>query len=1466
MLAVLTVLFTALFLLARSELKSSHTYANQIETRNLADIAISLTIGQIRSGTGRQMEAWASQPGAIRKYDSSGEFLAGYKLYSDDDMIIGEESDFADDAPPENWQELDQHFVDLNAPSSRDNAVFYPIVDPRATFDVEGFGYDKSVSGTVAAESRTDANARLPMPVRWLYVLQDGTTGHLEETTNKFIGYRPDQNSSAVIPTRDNPIVGRIAFWADDETSKININTASEPTFWDVPRTAAREDLWYAHTQPVQNEYQRFPGHPATTALSTVLFGNVLERKTQAQLEHEDLAKLDQLALIKNAIYDIVPKVNSGGSNAGTVPTSLNDVYMNKDSDRLYASVDEFIMTPDRQQHVAEDGTVLIDRARLERSRFFLTASSEAPELNLFGLPRISMWPTDADEKNSYPRTGNWNPSQTFHTGFDQLIRFCSTSPSGDAYYFTRMDADHPTRDWAAIPRNREVYGYLDKLLRMNIPGVGESLGDKWGADRRQILTETFDYIRCTNLFDTNHPKLHYTNEENNRNLQTQFTNGRNYRGNSGNDGDENRNGVHHGHGLVMPIQVEVDGEETMGFGRYNTFSEYGFVFTTCAVAADRTNTLADSRNVANGGDSWIDPVSGERVFTNFPPLEPSPNPATFDWSPDYSASPSGDFIAAGHKPYPDWTNPSTGVTYDGRDPEHPGYKPKNWNHALPAWENWHNGSSTSGTTTDIHLKDGERIVQVCFVPEAYSVSQGWTGLSSRMQFEIQGLETLTLEGQSLYSDWHKNRRREIHGDLGGGFHGRIWGGSLGVRNCFDFDHSVSELVRVSSPSRGPLEFSGGTLSVKFFHTYNPDDLVQKHIIEFPSVDIPAPEMVDTGVSAGYGSSALSCRAWWGFNDCRSETRNAIDDPATIDVDESANNYDRTRSWGANWRGERDMNYYETHATDEYNERYWAHWWEGRVGRRTTGVGYPWTTANNGGDLGPYTVPNPTGSYRFGSGSLFRPEDTVRTMLPFPGSGSGGDMRLIMASKEVPSSFFKPGPAYFDLSEPIDHTYFVTAGQHFYHQFGNADLHLSPDGTYQSQHYPVSTQLTDGSYHMSKFPDFPRGYSTSSSGFVANSPILTGDFDNGVSLTPDGAFINKPDEGNRPDAGNRGGGFNSSSGLYAKYNAATPYFDHNWIDGISGPAYYSPNRQVPSPVMFGSLSTHVKRQESWKTLLFRPQPWNHPGARTPSDHYFLDLFWMPVVEPYAISEPFATAGKINMNYQLQPFTHIKRATGIHALMKAEEMVVIADEQGAYYKNWDHAFADYWTPELDADTRLRRLIDIDETLKQFDGRFSKNEIFRSATEICDIHLIPLLDSPIHQGMAAPMPISLKADGSNADAVMEDFWNDHSLTGDNSRERPYAHIYPRLTTKSNTYRVHIRAQAIRKKPFTDPSVFDPEEDFSVGEYRGSALIERYIDPNDKNVPDYTNPRTLSSLSDESMDRFYKFRVVHTKRFEQ
>ncbi len=257
----------------------------------------------------------------------------------------------------------------------------------------------------------------------------------------------------------------------------------------------------------------------------------------------------------------------------------------------------------------------------------------------------------------------------------------------------------------------------------------------------------------------------------------------------------------------------------------------------------------------------------------------------------------------------------------------------------------------------------------------------------------------------------------------------------------------------------------------------------------------------------------------------------------------------------------------------------------------------------------------------------------------------------------------------------------------------------------------------------------------------------------------------------------------------------------------------------------------------------------------------MDLFWMPVGEPYAISETLSTAGKINMNYQILPFSYIKRATGLYGVFKSEVMMTVPNKHARDYKSGQgRGFGYHWKYNPYGGTlqqkSMRTFIVADKTLQQFETeKFDKNQIFKSATEICDIFLIP-------QDIGEASGFSNQA-GTYTPTVGQmrsgKYSRDHAVVGDNGRERPYADIYPRLTTKSNTFKVHFRAQVLKKAKDRPQGEWDPEYDQPVGEYRGSTVIERYIDPNDKDVPDYA---TTSNA--QAIDRFYRYRVLNTRRF--
>lgn len=1158
-LVLLIALVVGLLTRATTERTAASGFRNASSARQFADSAVSLIQGQINIASTQGTDvAWASQPGMIRTFNSTGGLLNAYKLYSADNMVATS-ANLVADLPPPDWNTTPGIWTDLNAPVSGS----YPILDPSS--NAEGF----KLAGAPVA---TTPGANLaPMPVRWLYVLRDGSM------------VAPVVSGSQVIvagESRMNPIEGRVAFWTDDESCKVNINTASEGNFWDVPRVNSeyeRDQL--ANYQPAQKEFQRYPGHPAMTSLSTVF-----------------------PTLSANQIFALAPRVTGGGSNSGT---ALATAPLTPDNDRLYSSMDELMFTPGRTNNG-------VTRQQLEYSKFFLTAQSRAPETNLFNLPRIACWPVFKGLASGKV------------TAFDKLIALCAStgvSTSFKAYYFQRENADGPND--IAIPRNLELYGYLQYLTGKAIPGFGGSFSGKYGNDNSQILTEIFDYIRCTNLYDDN------------LSSPNQFTDNR---------------FVSVGHGWVVPSRHPTNG--TAGFGRFYTVSELGIGFI-CNAAADNPATAADESNGSN----------------KVPP------------------------------------DPMANTVLGG-----------------------------------VPLAAGEKYIQAIIVPEFFCPMMGYTEMRADMKFEISGLENLTIAGRNLgfpasTTTYYRNAGVNIH-------HGRSFGGNPSWRFFTDADKGspgrgnlaadsgsnnypfIGVPVKISAPpTGGTMAFNGGDITLKIYAgaTTPPSaaTLIQTINIRLPAATLPVPNIVTTGAG---GSPATSRENWWAFS-----KRGAIN---------------------------------------------------GFPGRMN------FTTNDPGNAATPF------------AGAFFRSEDVVRTVLP-----SHGDYRLVAGRRDVPNSVF------------VKHPYYNDTAQRFASNLSG----------------PIRTDIepgfdTRGRYiasldYASAFvaPDIPYG--------ASQTPENSGDYDNSLPGDTDGPFINKPDEGNN---------YRGAAGT------GIPYFQNSHIQTAGGPTFFSPNRQMPSPGMFGSLPTGVLAGEPWRTLLFRPQT-SHPSyvdpnssnaSNRPSDHLILDLFWMPVVEPYAISDRFSTSGKINLNYQIVPFTYLERSTAVRALLKAEKVSAIPNSAIYTYKIG-----------VMPGNPFRRDIDAKETLQQLDAKFATGNVFRSPSEICDMHIVPAGQT------ASGMPA---------------FWKNHALTGDNMRERIYTTLYPRLTTKSNTYTVHFRAQALRRNPASSPEVWKEGKDIVTGEYRGSTTIERFIDANNPDLPDYAaNPASIGTLF-ATLDKFYKWRVLANRQF--
>jgi len=1406
---MLCLLVIAILGMAKSERQSNTAFAEGVETRVLADLPLNLVLAQLRQATEMNgtTRTWASQPGMIRVYGQVPGPIAGrtrleraYKLYSAAQMEAAPASDglapqMTPDAElPQAWLAQPATFTDLNEPVATDPdrdgtpELEYPILDPTAFTPGAGGSSIAGAELTDGAgwERRPDGDAAhpLPMPVRWLYLLQDGSLH----------AGMPEGWTKMRIPAASlaNPIIGRIAFWTDDESAKININTASEGLYWDVPRTTGKADgLLFANRQPVRGEFNRYPGHPATVSLSAVLdpwTGPGLLNQTNLP----DTPNSSQLARMR-LYHALTPRITSGGSDGGlrtliptTIPPATQPVPfppLLPDADRLYATVDELLLLPDR---TFQPTSSPFSRTMLDQVKFFLTAHSRAPEVNLHGKPRIALWPlqTQADDRNV----------------LDRLIAFCSStgSPARGVrpFHFQRHSthqkgstnssighgsSQSPSLDWQQITRNRQLYSLLQRSFSAPVPGFGGSFAAKYSTEiaglkeSDQILTQMLDFLRSgVNTYAVGLP--------------------------SGGPGVSSTYcyappravpgsypSLAFGESQVIPLRVE---NGTQGFGRTVTITEAALVLYPVATLSGATHTTAALPDLKVS----VPGMANRRAFA-------ASQMRAFLMLEFFSAMPG---------------TPSTSP-----------YLAVDVQAAL----------SVNGTLLDFpknatspELGLVSRVIlhsPIGWIPGAGNNNTG-AGHSTAHYALFQPL----FEGGNSGSG--DVRKRDITST-------DPWTG-------FAWNSSNSIPVPPPGPGLAPvtMPFAGGplTISIRAMHNGVAGELVQTLYLQFPPATLPSP------YAYIHGTSYLT-------------------DPTM-----------KTRLH----RGELSL--------------------QARIGKARSGAGNSVDERN----LQQYPA------------TLIRPGDVVRS-LEFSGqampAGSTtslpqGDFRLIAARAVVDTrpgaaqeGWFIKGGAAGDYENPTRRLiHGLRHGNNWQYagQLACLDAQENGDdvtgihsntgrntGDFSHPFWPASSYRISGS--LVQGIGGPPLDSTDTVNLYRDAAFVCargtdyarrhdgrpGDWDNGFGNNEDGCYINKPDEDNAAHKVRATWAPNEDAGGY--YSRGAGAAD---LTGQNN----APNRQIASAVQFGSLPSGLIGGRSWQTLLFCPNPAgrltpanaaptesDHPGFALPRDHLLLDLFWMPVVEPYAISEPFSTAGKINMNYDIMPFRYIKRRTGMHALLRRMGLSAIharaASVAGARPPGINEACYKGGRNQIPFQTRY----DIDPdattgTLSAFERRFNlENDLFRSASEICEVFLVPKMC----QSPAVPYPSEATARAQlmkYADLVQ--WWNGQpaqadafELTGDNSREAPYGQLYPRLTTKSNVYQVHYRVQTLQKARSTDPALWDEAKDRSAGEKRGSAILERYLDPADAALPDLADVENFTAAG-HHLDRYYRYRIIQRRDF--
>lgn len=1298
LLVLFAALALAIFLTSKTERQASALFADTIGARQLADTSVNLCIAQIRDATSATNRAWISQPGLIRTFTGNRVAAENYRLYSWSPLRSSGSFDPLDAANTvtNNWAANKALYVDLNEPApdpddptntSKDK---YPILYPPGLVggNITGFGVTANNVGANATA--------LPMPVQWLYVLQDGTvqTASANGTDSVIV-------SNA---TRTNPIVGRIAFWADDESSKVNLNTAAGGFPWMPPWVQNRTEYdrggvdpiqtipkpWgniygFGYAQPQKNEFQRYPGHPATTDLQAVF----------PELSWRD-------------IYQLTPRVIEGGSENGINRTrklaadNATPIDLILDRDRLLAGMGEnrFAMSDAPRASLASKfpDTHLSNSdwdQLLEKRKGFLSVTSKAPELNLFGQPRVAVWPV--------PEFDTAPGGLPYRTAIDTLIAFCSTLTTNGTtripFFFDRRTGGQSNS--SSVPkntslsqdddihrtRNTEIFKYLQGLTNKAFPGASSAaFSAKYGGThgRDQILTEIFDYIRTTNIQDKQ------------LNVDRQFNKW----------------------AYAVPTRWDAGNGEVSGFGRAFTIRQIGFLFIC---NADGNRAYGANGSVTPAIESNRAPGETETAWRNL-------------YVPPVSA------------------NKTTSV-----------------NNALD---------------TNTPLNDNQRRVQALLILELFSPSCGFksfqTDSSSNFSFRIRGMENLTLNSNPLFPvespppfvPLGNNGGVDIasvtdgFGSTGGAINFRWPYMKRDVRqlinksnptawqaSSYSFFPYISFPVTITLNGNNTMEFSGGSLAVEILSGYdgsgNPQTLLEEINVVLSGVTLPVPQLADS-------------KNYWAF--------------------------DKSGIFGSG------------NSTQP-----------GGVGRFAGYNGIIKSGSLEDQTSGNYASPS-SGNYSLiADHSGHTPYDVIQTYIL-----SHGDSRALFAPDRSANQDWVPVPVP-TASVP------TPAGLN--PPRGNMRHFLSDDGPAGGVFgYTTGTSLAPEANLRWPGIAMPALLRKSVWPSGLNAPWTYGDWDMGSPLvTTDGPLINKPDEGS----------------AYETPNVANPFAVKNTDAEMNAVAslYHSANRQIPSAVMFGSLPTGLISGQPWQTLLFRPDPGGHPGAVNPPDHLLLDLFWMPVVEPYAISEPFATAGKVNMNYQMIPFTYIERSTALRAALKGTQIGAIPEDlpTGRGFTKLYNSAAP-WDPQFNFD------INPDETLKSFQSRFvdaTKERVFITPSEITTLPLVPA--------------------GSTL-AGISTFWNTHRLTGENIKERPYATLYPRLTTKSNVFNIHYYVQTLRKKPGSDPTVWDETQDVTVARLRGNTIIERYIDMNRSDIPDYALPANAN----KSAESLYRFRILSNQEF--
>ena len=244
-LVLMAVMVVSLSDIMRIERGSAHSHVEKTRAELLAQNGVEAVVGALQKTTADPNRNWISYPGQIVAGSPTGSSSG-----TDPRKILQDPPIALSSGAPD--------------PATLDSG-FTPAILKPADLNISNFEPDPAIAGPsylidpAVPDPTNSGNPATPVPMmlKWIYLRKDGTRDLLSV---------PATNNAT------NPIVGRYAYWADDESSKVNYNLAwtrnsSNPTAASHPSQVNLPTLLNS-SQALANAVHLYQASPNPTVMA----------------------------------------------------------------------------------------------------------------------------------------------------------------------------------------------------------------------------------------------------------------------------------------------------------------------------------------------------------------------------------------------------------------------------------------------------------------------------------------------------------------------------------------------------------------------------------------------------------------------------------------------------------------------------------------------------------------------------------------------------------------------------------------------------------------------------------------------------------------------------------------------------------------------------------------------------------------------------------------------------------------------------------------------------------------------------------------------------------------------------------------------------------------------------------------------------------------------------------------------